>query len=105
MMCPILLPRGVRAFEAERRRMKRNARTLVFKCERWMALASLPQMREVCGHLYGEGCCVRLEEKDGLLYVTVYAETPELAGKVASELKKGIELFRRVEGERERGRK
>ena len=101
-MC-IILPREVKMFEAERRRMKRNARTLVLRGERWMVAASLPHMREVCGHLYGEGCCVKIEE-DGLLYVTVYAVTCELAEKVASELEKRISLFRRVEGGRERGR-
>ncbi|MEM2047034.1 MAG: hypothetical protein QXZ06_04055 [Candidatus Jordarchaeales archaeon] len=100
----VFLPREVRVFEAERRRMKRNARTLVLRGERWMAAASLPQMREVCGHLYGERCCVRLEEREGLLYATIYAATRELAEKVASELEKGVILFRRVEGERERGR-
>ncbi len=100
----VFLPREAKVFEAERRRMKRNARTLVLRGEKWMAAASFPQMREVCGHLYGEGCCVKIEEEDGLLYVTVYAVTCELAEKVASELEKRISLFRRVEGGRERGR-
>ncbi|MEM1657985.1 MAG: hypothetical protein QXK94_03030 [Candidatus Jordarchaeales archaeon] len=93
------LPRRVRKFESERRRLKKNVRVVALRGERWMAYASLPWMRELCGHLYGENCCVKLEEKgEGVVQATVYASTAELADAVASELERGFEIFRTVEG-------
>lgn len=103
MLWRLLLPGRVRRFEADRRRMKRNARTVALRGERWMAYAALPWMRELCGHLYGEGCCVKLEEKGGgVVQATVYARTAELAEAVASELERKFTLFRTVEGWRKK---
>ncbi len=91
------LPCKVVHFEKLRRKMKRNARTLVLRGEKWMVAASLPYMDEVCGHLYGEGVAVKVEEENGLLRLSIYALTPELAERVEAELKRGVEVFRRAE--------